>query len=70
MEQIDPVGQDLKVMTRTSDVVSSGPAGAEETKTTRARNPDGTFSVISVEAGKSDQAPGIELQASPSNQPQ
>jgi len=70
IEQIDPVGLDLKVMTKTSDVVTSGPAGAEETKTTRARNSDGTFSVISVEEGKSDQPPGTELQSSPSNQPQ
>ncbi len=70
MEQIDPVGLDLKVMTKTSDVVTSGPAGTEQTKTTRARNPDGTFSVSSVETSNSDKAPGTELQSSPSNQPQ
>jgi hypothetical protein len=69
-EQIDPVGLDLKVMTKTSDVVTSGPAGTEETKTTRARNPDGTFGVISVETSNSDKAPGTELQSSQSNQPQ
>jgi len=70
IEQIDPVGLDFKVMTKVSDVVTSGPAGTEETRAIRARNPDGTFSVISVEEGKSDQPPGIELQSSPSNQPQ
>ena len=70
IEQIDPAGLDLKVMTKTSDVATSGPAGTEETKTTRARNPDGTFSVSSVETSNSDKAPGTELQSSPSNQPQ
>jgi hypothetical protein len=70
IEQIDPVGLDLKVMTKTSDVVTSGPAGTEETRTTRVRNPDGNFSVFSVEEVKSDRAPGSELQSSPSNQPQ
>jgi hypothetical protein len=70
MEQIDPVGLDLKVMTKTSDVATSGPAGTEQTKTTRARNPDGTFSVSSVETSNSDKAPGTETQSSPSNQPQ
>jgi hypothetical protein len=70
MEQIDPVGLDLKVMTKISDVATSGPAGTEERKTTRARNPDGTFSVSSVETSNSDKAPGTELQSSPSNQPQ
>ena len=69
IEQIDPVGQDLKVMIKTADVVTSGPAGTDETKTIRERNPDGTFSIISFESGKSDQASGIGLQASPSNQP-
>ncbi len=70
MEQIDPVGQDLKVMAKISDVATSGAAGTEETKTTRARNSDGTFSVSSVETSNSDKAPGAELQSSPSNQPQ
>ena len=69
MEQIDPVGLDLKVMTKISDVATSGPAGTEERKTTRARNPDGTFSVSSVETSNSDKAPGNELQSSPSSQP-
>ncbi len=70
MEQIDPVGLDLKVMTKTSGVATSGPAGSEETRTTRARNPDGTFSVRSVETSNSDKPPGTEPQSSPSNQPQ
>jgi hypothetical protein len=65
MEQIDPVGLDLKVMTKTSDVATSGAAGTEETKTTRARNPDGTFSVSSVESSNSDKPPGTELQSPP-----
>ncbi|SPE24534.1 exported hypothetical protein [Acidobacteriia bacterium SbA2] len=70
MEQIDPVGLDLKVMTKTSDVATSGSAGTEETKTTRARNADGTFSVSAVETSNSDKPPGTEPQSSPSNQPQ
>ncbi len=70
IEQLDPVGLDLKVMTKTSDVETSGPAGTEETKTTRARNPDGTFSVSSVETSNSDKAPGAELQSPAANQPQ
>jgi hypothetical protein len=70
IEQIDPAGLDLKVMTKTSDVVTSGPSGTEETKTTRARNPDGTFSVSSVDTSNSDKPPGTEPQSSPSNQPQ
>jgi hypothetical protein len=70
IEQIDPVGLDLKVMTKTSEVMTSGPAGSEKRKTTRSRNPDGTFSVISVETSDSDKAPGPELQSSQSNQPQ
>ena len=70
VEQIDAVGQDLKVLTKISDVVTSGPSGSEETKTTRARNPDGTFSVSSVETSNSDKPPGTEPQSSPSNQPQ
>jgi len=69
IEQIDPAGLDLKVMTKVSGVVTSGPAGSEQTKTTRARNPDGTFSVSSVETSNSDKAPGTELPSSPSNQP-
>jgi hypothetical protein len=60
VEQIDAVGQDLKVLTKISDVVTSGPSGSEETKTTRARNPDGTFSVSSVETSNSDKPPGTE----------
>ncbi len=70
MEQIDPAGLDLKVMAKISDVATSGPAGTEETKTSRARNPDGTFSVSSVETSNSAKAPGTEPQSSPSNQPQ
>jgi len=66
-EQIDPVGLDLKVMTKTSDVATSGAAGTEETKTTRARNADGTFGVSSVETSNSDKPPGTEVQSSPSN---
>jgi hypothetical protein len=69
IEQIDPVGLDLKVMTKIADVVTSGPAGTEQTKTTRARNSDGTFSVSSTETSNSDKAPGTELPSSPSNQP-
>jgi len=65
IEQIDPAGLDLKVMTKTSDVATSGAAGTEETKTTRARNPDGTFSVSSVESSNSDKPPGTELQSPP-----
>ena len=68
-EQIDPVGLDLKIMTKTSDVATSGPAGTEETKTTRARNADGTFSVSAVETSNSDKPPVTEPQSSPSNQP-
>jgi hypothetical protein len=70
IEQIDPVGLDLKVMSKIADVVTSGPAGTEQTKTTRARNPDGTFSVSSVETSNSDKPPGTEPQSSPSNQSQ
>ena len=32
MEQIDPVGLDLKVMAKTSDVVTSGPSGTKRRK--------------------------------------
>jgi hypothetical protein len=68
VERINPYGLhgDMIVMTKTSDVVTSGPAGAERTKTTRVWNPDGGFSVISVETTKSDQPPVIELQTSSS----
>ncbi len=68
IEQIDPDGLALKVMTRVSDVVTSGPAGTEETRTTSVRNPDGNFTVTSTEEVKSDQPPGIPPQSSPSNQ--
>jgi len=70
MEQIDPVGLDLKVMTKISDVVTSGPAGSEETKTTRVRNADGTFSVSAVETTNSDKPPATETHSSPSKKSQ
>ncbi len=70
IEQIDPDGLDLKVMTRISDVVTSGPAGTGETRTTSVRNPNGSFSVTSTEELKSDQPLGIQPQSSPSDQSQ
>jgi hypothetical protein len=59
----------LKVMTKMINIVISGASGIQETRTIEMRNPDGIFSIVSVDTRKSDQVPIIQEQIAPAENP-
>jgi len=59
----------LQVSTKTKYIVRYGASGTQQTKTIQAHDINGTFSVVSVETTKSDQAPAAQVQIAPSDKP-
>ena len=59
-----------QVSTKTKYIVLYGASGTQQTKTTQVRDVNGTWSVVSVETGKSDQVPAEQAQTAPSDKPQ
>jgi len=59
----------LQVSTKTKYIVLYGASGTQQTKTIQAHDINGTFSVVSVETKKSDQAPAAQVQIAPSDKP-
>jgi hypothetical protein len=59
----------LQVSTKTKYIVRYGASGTQQTKTIQAHDINGTFSVVSVETKKSDQAPAAQVQIAPSDKP-
>jgi hypothetical protein len=59
----------LQVNTRTKYIVRYAASGTEEIKTIEEHDINGAFSVVSVEARKSDQAPAAQEQLAPSEKP-
>jgi len=59
----------LQVSTKTKYIVLYGASGTQQTKTIQAHDINGTFSVVSVETKKSDQAPAAQIQIAPSDKP-
>jgi|KBSMisStaDraftv2_1062788.scaffolds.fasta_scaffold00276_18 hypothetical protein len=62
------ISGDLKTMTTVSRAVVPKQSGTEETTTTRVRNLDGSFTVISEETRQSQQIP-MQIQMSPADRP-
>jgi hypothetical protein len=58
-----------QVSTKTKYTVLYGASGTQQTKTTQVRDVNGTWSVVSVETGKSDQVPAEQVQTAPSDKP-
>ena len=70
VEQSNPGDPDagLQVTVITSDTVRTDPAGAQATRTIRARNANGSydsFGVVTVDTTKSDNIPAIKVQIAP-----
>jgi hypothetical protein len=57
----------LRVTSLISDKVSSGPSGAQATRTVQVRNGGGEFEVMSVDTAKSDNIHAIQVQIGPPN---
>jgi hypothetical protein len=58
----------LRVTAVISDKMSSGPSGAQATRTVRVRNGGGEFEVMSVDTAKSDNVHAIQVQIGPPKQ--
>ena len=59
-----------QVSTKTKYIVLYGASGTQQTKTTQVRDVNGTWNVVSVETGKSDQVPAEQVETAPSDKPQ
>src|SRR3984893_4085037 len=59
----------LQVSTKTKYIVRYGASGTQQTKTIQEHDINGTFSVVSVETKRSDQAPAAQVQIAPSDKP-
>lgn len=64
----DP-GASLRLTSRTIDVVRTGPAGTQATRTIETRDSNGSTGVVSVDTTKSDKAPAIQVQIAPATKP-
>lgn len=59
----------VRVTSQTSEVAQSGPSGTQRTKVFQVRDMNGTFNVVAVQRGKTDQPVAKQTQASPSPAP-
>jgi hypothetical protein len=71
VEQANPgdPGSGLQVTTVNIDAVRPGTSGAQGTRTSRARDANGSFGIVSVDISKSDNIHAIQIQIAPSELP-
>jgi hypothetical protein len=65
----DP-GAGLRVSILVNDKLLPAPSGEQSTVTIRARGPNGSFGIVSVDTTKSDRIPTIQVQQTPAEPPQ
>ncbi|MGB9285270.1 MAG: hypothetical protein WCB59_14755, partial [Candidatus Sulfotelmatobacter sp.] len=71
VEQANPgdPGAGLRVSVLLDDRMVPGPAGEQSTVTIRARDSNGGFGIVSVDTGKSDRIPTLQIQQTPAEKP-
>jgi hypothetical protein len=71
IEEPDPgnPGSGVRVTSQTSEVAHSGASGTQRTKIFQVRDMNGTFNIVAVQRGKTDQPPATQAQASSSAAP-